>query len=207
MSNDRNKTLDWKATKILELIHSDLAGPIQPLAKDDYQYLINFINDYSGLIFLKTQVWHFTRHNKISSWHHLLRPCKMFTDRQWNRVYFGTISTVTYTSYSLHQNGTAERSWQTLFSIARYLLIESQYRNKRKTPHERFTGSKPNLSKMHIFSMTCFYYVQNKMKLDPHCEKGIFVGYDKQSPAYLIYFSESMAIKRLRCFKIHRFLW
>ena len=28
MSNDRNKTLDCKATKILALVHSDLAGPI-----------------------------------------------------------------------------------------------------------------------------------------------------------------------------------
>ena len=39
------------------------------------------------------------------------------------------------------------------------------------------------------------------MKLDPHCEKGIFVGYDKQSPAYLIYFPETMVIKRVRCVK------
>ena len=52
---------------------------------------------------------------------------------------------------------------------------------------------------MHILDMTCFCYVQNKMKLDPRCEKGIFVGYDKQSPAYLIYFLKSMAIKRVRC--------
>ena len=48
MSYDRNKTLDCKATKILALVYSDLAGPIQPLAKDDYEYVINFIDDYSG---------------------------------------------------------------------------------------------------------------------------------------------------------------
>ena len=52
MSNDRNKTLDSKATKILTLIHSDLAGPIQLLAKDSYKYVINFIDDYSGLTML-----------------------------------------------------------------------------------------------------------------------------------------------------------
>ena len=51
---------------------------------------------------------------------------------------------------------------------------------------------------MHIFGMTCFCYVQNKTKLEPHYEKSIFVGYDKQSPAYLIYFPETMAFKRLR---------
>ena len=52
MSNDRNKTLDCKATKILALVHSDLAGPIQSLAKDGYDYVINFINDYSCLTML-----------------------------------------------------------------------------------------------------------------------------------------------------------
>ena len=49
MSNDRNKTLDSKATNILTLVHIDLAGPIQPLAKDGYKYVINFIDDYSSL--------------------------------------------------------------------------------------------------------------------------------------------------------------
>ena len=49
MSNDINKTLDCKATKILALVHRDLAGPIQPLAKDGYKYMINF----TMLYFLK----------------------------------------------------------------------------------------------------------------------------------------------------------
>ena len=52
MSNNRNKTLNSKATKILTLVHSDLAGPIQPLTKDCYKYIINFIDDYSGLTML-----------------------------------------------------------------------------------------------------------------------------------------------------------
>ena len=53
------KTVDCKATKILALVHSDLAGPSQPLAKDGYKYVLNFIDDYSGLtnvIFLKTSL-------------------------------------------------------------------------------------------------------------------------------------------------------
>ena len=56
MSNDKNKTLDCKATKILAFVHSNLAGLIQPLAEDGYKYVINFIDDYSGftmLYFLK----------------------------------------------------------------------------------------------------------------------------------------------------------
>ena len=38
--------------KILTLVHSDLAGPIQPFAKDGYKYVINFIDDYSVLTML-----------------------------------------------------------------------------------------------------------------------------------------------------------
>ena len=54
---------------------------------------------------------------------------------------------------------------------------------------------------MHIFGTTCFCYVQNKTKLDPCCEKGIFADYHKQSLAYLIYFMQTMAIKRVKCVK------
>ena len=52
MSNNRNKTLDCKATKIFALVYSDLAGPIQPLAKDSYKHKLNFIDDCSGLTML-----------------------------------------------------------------------------------------------------------------------------------------------------------
>ena len=41
---------------------------------------------------------------------------------------------------------------------------------------------------MHIFGTVCFAYIQEKKKLDDRAEKGIFVGYDKGSPAYLIYY-------------------
>ena len=106
--------------------------------------------------------------------------------------------------YSPHQMGKVERGWRTLFSMARCMLIESKLpknlwvyailasayiRNRcfnsylGKTPFEIFTGSKPNLSRMHIFGTTCFCYVQNKNKLDPRSKEGILIGYDKQSPA------------------------
>ena len=77
-----------------------------------------------------------------------------------------------------------------------YIRNHCYNNNTRKNPNV-----KPNLNKMHIFGTIYFCYVQNKMKLDPRCEKGIFVGYDTQSPAYLIYFLETMVIKRVRCVK------
>ena len=200
-------------------LYSDLAGPIQPLTKDGYKYVINFIDDYSSLT-----MWYFLRHKSNT----LLATKKYLADiapyshvkclRTNNRTEFTSepfqwllvLNRIKHTRsapYSPHQNGTAEWSWWTLFSMARCLLIESKlpknlwvyalmasvyirnhcYKNTRKTPNESFTVSKPNSNKMHIFGTTCFCSVQNKMKLEP-CEKYIFVGYNKQGPAYLIYF-------------------
>ena len=81
--------------------------------------------------------------------------------------------------------------------------IRNRYYNnntRKKNPSESFTDSKPNLNKMHIFGKTCFY-VQNKTKLNPRYGKSTFVGCYKQSSAYLIYFPETTAFKRVRCVK------
>ena len=55
----------------------------------------------------------------------------MFTDRQENEPFqwllvLNRIKHEQSAFYSPHQNRTAEWSWQTLFSMARYLLIESK---------------------------------------------------------------------------------
>ena len=70
-----------------------------------------------------------------------------------------------------------------------------------KTPHEALTGLKPNLSNMHVFGSVCYAYVQNTKKLEPRSKEGLFVGYDKRSPAYLIYYPESRRVERVRCVK------
>ena len=46
-----NKKQDARALKPLDLVHSDLAGLISPVAKDRFEYAICFLNDYSGMVF------------------------------------------------------------------------------------------------------------------------------------------------------------
>lgn len=89
-----------------------------------------------------------------------------------------------------------------------YAVLASAYIGNRcfnarleKTPYEALTGKQPNLSSMHVFGSTCFAYVQNAKKLDPRSHKGIFIGYDKESPAYLVYYPESNKIEKVRCVK------
>ena len=124
--------------------------------------------------------------------------------------------------YSPHQNGTAERAWRSLFDMARCLLIQAELpkqlwtyavmtsahiRNRcynsrtGKTPYECLTGTKPNLSTMHVFGSLCHAYVQNKTKLDARAKEGIFIGYDRSSPAFLVYYPDQNTIKKARCVK------
>ena len=76
------------------------------------------------------------------------------------------------------------------YAVYTSVYIRNRCLNRRLgiTPFEAVTGKKPNLSKMQIFGTSCFAYIQNQPKLEPRCEKGVFIGYDKSSPAYLVYF-------------------
>ena len=125
-------------------------------------------------------------------------------------------------SNSPHQNGTAERHWRTLFEMARCLLLEKSvpkvlwpyavqvaahirnrcYNNRTQTtPYFSMTGKKPDLSKMWVFGSECYTYKYDRKKLDPKCEKGVFVEYDKNSPAYLVYHPEAGKIMKHRLVK------
>lgn len=83
------------------------------------------------------------------------------------------------------------------------MYIRNQCFNPRlgKTPSEALTGKPPNLGYMHIFGSTCFAYVQNAKKLDVQSKRGIFVHYDRESPAYLVYYPDVNKVERVRCVK------
>ena len=124
--------------------------------------------------------------------------------------------------YFPHQNGTAGRHWRTLFEMGRCMLTEASlsksmwpyavmqagyirnrsYNNRLKQiSYFAFTGRKPNLSKLRVFGTECYAYEHDKQKLDPRCTTGIFVGFDRSSPAYLIYFPETGKVLKYRVVK------
>ena len=121
--------------QILAFVHSDLAGPIQPLAKDGYKYVINFIDDYSGLTML-----YFLKHksdNSLATTNYLANifpyghvKClqtdngNAFTSELFQQLLvLNRIKHDQSVPYSSHQNKTAERSWRTLFSTTRCVLL------------------------------------------------------------------------------------
>ena len=227
-ANTRNRTPDARATKPLELIHTDLAGPMNVPAKDQFKYAISFTDDYSGAIFI-----YFLRNKSdtIQATEKFLADSAPYGNVKCIRSDNGgeytssdfesllrrkQIRHDTSAPHSPHQNGTAERNWRTLFEMARCLLFESGlpkymwtyavkmaayirnrcYNNRtQQTPHETLTGKKPDLSKMWIFGSECYAYTHYHKKLDPRCSKGTFVGYDTNSPAYLVYYPNGKVLK------------
>ena len=234
MFEPMSRVPDERATAAFEFVHTDLNGPVSPVSKEGFKYLISFVDDYTGNIavyFLKR------KSDTIAATQRFLADIAPYGKLKRLRSDNGT----EYTSesfeslminnqirhefsspYSPHQNGTAERSFRTLFDMARCLIIEanlpktwwphalqtSAYIRNRCfnhrlgiTAYEAVTGKKPDLSSMHIFGSICYAYVLENGKLDPRSEEGIFLGYDKYSPAYIVYLPKSKTFRKIRCVK------
>ena len=123
--------------------------------------------------------------------------------------------------YSPHQNSRIERQWRSLFDMVRCLLIDSNVPiylwpyavimaayirnrvfNRRigMTPLEAATGERPNLANLRLFGCLCYPYIQkqHRKKLDPHATEGVFLGYDKKSPGFIILFPRENSIRIVR---------
>ena len=234
MCQFRNREADIRATQQLQLVHCDLSGPIDPVARGGFRYVISFVDDYSGLIVLYLLK---CKSDAVKATEKFLADTSPYGSVKRFRTDNGTeftsqdfrtllikncIKHEFSAPYSPHQNGTVERSWRSIFDMARCLLLEaklpkslwtyavkaSAYIRNRcynsrtgKTPYEMMTSLKPNLSNMHVFGTVCYGYVQNKKKLDARSQQGIFLGYDTESPAYLVYYPEENDVKKIRCVK------
>jgi len=138
MTQFRSREPDARASAPLELVHTDLAGPITPTGRDGFRYAISFIDNYSGMICV-----YFLKHKSDA-----VAATKRFLA---DVAPYGTVKRLKsdngteYTSkefqllcdeycikhersapYSPHQNGTAERGWLTLFEITRWLLLDAK---------------------------------------------------------------------------------
>ena len=198
MCQYRNREPDQRAKGSLEFVHCDLAGPVEPAAKDGFKYALSFVDDFTGtnfIYFLKQKsdtveaterfladIAPFGRVKRIRS-----DNGTEFTSRKFRSLLrINSIKHETSVPYSPHQNGTVERAWRSLFSMARCMLLEANLpkrlwtyavmtavyiRNRcfnsrlGKTPYEALTGKQPNLNNMHIFGSTCYALIQNAKKI------------------------------------------
>ena len=216
-----NHNPDSKAKEILELVHTDLSGPMSPESIQGCKYTICFIDDYSGLMtvyFLKKKsdavlatkkfiadMAPFGKIKKIRS-----DNGGEYTSKEYEEVMLDNGIRHEYSSpRSPHQNGTAERSWRTMFNLARAMIIESDLpkslwtyavrhasfiRNRvysrqiKMTPFEKFLGKKPDISRVMKFGEKCYSHnIKPSSKLDARANAGVYIGQDTHSPASLVF--------------------
>ena len=221
MTQQINHTPDPKATEILQLVHTDLSGPMHPPSIQGCRYTICFIDDFSGLItvyFLKNKsdatqatkkfIADMAPYGKIKR----IRSDNggEYTGKAYEDLLIENKIRHEFSApFSPHQNGTAERSWRTLFNVARSMLLESNLpkslwtyavrhasftRNRcyskqiGTTPYEKFLSKKPDLKKIHKFGENCYSHViKPASKLCKRGEPAQYIGQDTHSPASLVY--------------------
>lgn len=133
----RNRESDIKAKKPLELVHTDLAGPMPRPSIEEYRYSQSFTDDHSGTIlvyFLKS------KSDAVKATEKFLADLTPYRDIKCIRSDNGTefkalltknrIRHETSAPYSPHQNGTAERGWRTIYEMSRGLLMQSKLPEK-----------------------------------------------------------------------------
>ena len=116
MTQPRNRKPDRHSTMPLELVHCDLAGPIDPIAREGFRYALAFVDDYSGMIMIyflqnKSDTLRATEHGKVKS----IRSDNgtEFTSQAFeNLLIKHSIKHERSAPYSPHQNGTVERVWR-----------------------------------------------------------------------------------------------
>ncbi|KAI5336317.1 hypothetical protein L3X38_015584 [Prunus dulcis] len=185
----------WRAKNPLELIHTDVCGPMQNESIGGNKYFITFIDDYSRMCWkLRSD-----RGGEYTS-HEFLEYCSdLGMERQL------TIA------YSPQQNGIAERRNRTICEMARSMMIEKKllvkfwadavgtdvYLQNRcyttsvtdKTKFEAFTGRKLGVKHLRVFGSICYSHIPPNLrqKFDDKASKGIFMGYGSCEKGYRIY--------------------
>ena len=128
----------WRASQILQLVHADICGPINPISNSKKRYLITFIDDYSR----KTWVYFLVDKSEAFSTfksfkvrvekktgssikslrtdrggefisHEFTNFCKMYGIQRQLTV-----------AYTPQQNGVAERKNRTIMNMVRSMLLE-----------------------------------------------------------------------------------
>ena len=135
------KSSTWRATRILQLVHSDICGPIKPISNSNKRYFISFIDDFSR------KVWVYFLTEKSEAFYTFKRFKNLveketgvylsglrtdrggeFTSNEFNNFCneHGIRRQLT-AAYTPQQNGVAERKNRTIMNMVRSMLNEKKF--------------------------------------------------------------------------------
>ncbi|KAL1234498.1 Retrovirus-related Pol polyprotein from transposon RE2 [Trichinella spiralis] len=145
-----------RAKKQIELIPSDICGPMITATPSDHRYMMTFIDDYSRFTVV-----------------HLLKTKDEAVDRI--KDYVATL----HTKFG-------QRFWGEPVCTAAFLQNRLPSRSISKTPFELWTGNKPNVSHIRIFGSKAYCYIpkQKRRKWVNKAREGVIVGYGGITKGY-----------------------
>ena len=131
-------TSETRTTRVLEIIHSDVCGPMSNTSHGGAKYFVSFIDDFSRKIFvylLKQKSDVFSKFKEFKALVENETMKKIYTIRTDNGGEFCSsifnnfckehgIKKETSTPYTPQQNGVAERYNRTLMEMGRAMMIE-----------------------------------------------------------------------------------
>ncbi|KAL4291688.1 hypothetical protein GQ457_14G016020 [Hibiscus cannabinus] len=96
--------------------------------------------------------------------------------------------------------------WGYALETSAFTLNRVPSKSVQKTPHEMWTGKRPNMSFMKVWG--CKAYVKHQMstKLEPISQKCTFVGYPKETKGYYFYNENKVFVARTGVFLEKEFL-
>ena len=127
----------WESKRTFGIVYCNLAGPIDPVAKDGYKYVLSFVDVYTGMnmvYFLKQKSNTLEATEKFLS--DIVPSGKIkqlwgkngseFMSKNFKSLLCrNAIKHEMSAPYSPHQTGTVERVWQSLFDMAHCLFLEA----------------------------------------------------------------------------------
>ncbi|GJR07989.1 retrovirus-related pol polyprotein from transposon TNT 1-94 [Tanacetum coccineum] len=171
-------------TRCLELLHMDLFGPSAVQSYGGNRYTLVIVDDYSREFDNEVQFGEFCNANGIT--HNFSAP----RTPQSNGVVERKNRTLQEMSKTmLNEQSLPQKFWCNAVDTSTYILNRILIRAiLGKTPYEILRGRKPTLDYFKVFGSKCFILNTKDYltKFDQNSYEGVFLGYSRNSKAYII---------------------
>ncbi|KAL0423820.1 UNVERIFIED_CONTAM: Retrovirus-related Pol polyprotein from transposon TNT 1-94 [Sesamum radiatum] len=166
----------WRAKAVLELIHTDVCGPMRTPSHEQNRYFILFIDDYSRM----TWVYFMREKSEVFK---VFKKFKNLVEKQSGR----SIKVLRSDRGKEYNNSEFDKFCEEE-GIEHQLLCPTKA-VQNMTPIEAWSGKKPSAKHLRVFGSICYVHIptEKRHKLEEKTEKGIFLGYSTQSKGYRIY--------------------
>ncbi|CAL9011654.1 unnamed protein product [Prunus brigantina] len=177
-----------RALTPLELIHSDICGPMQTVTKAGNRFFLTFIDDCTRMCwvyFLRHKSEALTVFKKFKATVELQSGYKL---KRLRSDRGGEYTSVEFDSFC--EDKIPFVFWAEAVNISVYILNRCPTKAfSKKTPFEAYSGRKPGVKHLKVFGSLCYAHVpkQQRHKLDLASKRCIFLGYGSCEKGYRLY--------------------